>query len=115
MYQILDARVIAEAGESMNWSPDGKGIAGLFGLYEQGNADNVLVDLATGEVTRLNGNLDYDEHMDLSPNEEWMAVGSLRGFDGLTPYTRIARPATLPTYFQGPVYYQYALPVNISN
>ena len=115
IYQILDARVIAEAGESKNWSPDGKGIAGLFGLYEQGNADNVLVDLATGEVTRLNGNLDYDEDMDLSPNMEWMAVGSLRGFDGLTPYSRIARPATLPTYFQGPVYYQYALPINISN
>ncbi|MFY9918640.1 MAG: hypothetical protein WAL26_09615, partial [Mycobacterium sp.] len=105
----------AEAGESKNWTPDGKGIAGLFGLNEQGNADNVIVDLATGEVTRLNGNLDYDEDMDLSPNQEWMAVGSLRGFDGLTPYSRIARPATLPTYIQGPVYYQYAIPINISN
>ena len=115
VYKILDARVIGAAGESKNWTPDGKGIAGLFGLYEQGNADNVIVDLATGEVTRLNGNLDYDEDMDLSPNQQWMAVGSLRSMDGLTPLTRIVRPAFLPTYIQGAVYYQYALPLNISN
>ncbi|MBX7433900.1 hypothetical protein JDV09_17545 [Mycobacterium sp. Y57] len=114
-YVIVDPVVIAAAGESKNWTPDGKGVICLCGLNEQGNADNVIIDLATGEVTRLNGNLDYDEDMDLSPNQQWMAVGSLRSFDGLTPATRIVRPATLPFYIQGAVYTQYALPLNISN
>jgi Dipeptidyl peptidase IV (DPP IV) N-terminal region/WD40-like Beta Propeller Repeat len=114
-YDIVNAKVVATAGEGKNWTPDGKGIVCLCGLNEAGNADNVVIDLATGEVTRLNGNLDYDEDMDLSPNEEWMAVGSLRGFDGLTPMSRIVRPAFLPTYIQGAVYYKYAIPTNISN
>jgi WD40-like Beta Propeller Repeat len=114
-YDIVNAKVVALAGEGKNWTPDGKGIICLCGLNEAGNADNVVVDLATGEVTRLNGNLDYDEDMDLSSNEQWMAVGSLRGFDGLTPMSRIQRPAFLPTYIQGPVYYKYAIPTNISN
>lgn len=114
-YVIEDARVIAAAGEGKNWTPDGKGVVCLCGLNEAGNADNVMIDLATGEVTRLNGNLDYDEDMDLSPNEKWMAVGSMRGFDGLTPMSRIVRPSFLPTYIQGAVYTRYALPTNISN
>jgi hypothetical protein len=114
-YDIVDSRVVAAAGEGKNWTPDGKGIVCLCGLYEAGNADNVVIDLATGEVTRLNANLDYDEDMDLSPNEQWMAVGSMRSFDALTPMSRIARPAFLPTYIQGAVYTRYALPINISN
>ncbi|RDH76448.1 hypothetical protein DVS77_21430 [Mycolicibacterium moriokaense] len=114
-YDIVNSKVVAVAGEGKNWTPDGKGIICLCGLNEAGNADNVVIDLASGQVTRLNGNLDYDEDMDLSPNEQWMAVGSLRGFDGLTPMSRITRPAFLPTYIQGPVYYKYALPTNISN
>ena len=114
-YDIVNSKVVGAAGEGKNWTADGKGVICLCGLDDQGNADNVIIDLATGEVTRLNANLDYDEDMDLSPNEQWMAVGSLRGFDGLTPMSRIQRPATLPTYIQAPVYYKYAIPINISN
>ncbi|MBX7446928.1 hypothetical protein GR927_02900 [Mycolicibacterium sp. 3033] len=114
-YIIEGARVVSTQGEGKNWAPDGKGIVCLCGLNEAGNADNVLIDLATGERTRLNGNLDYDEDMDLSPNQQWMAVGSLRSFDGLTPMSRIQRPNFLPVYIQGAVYTRYALPLNISN
>jgi WD40-like Beta Propeller Repeat len=114
-YDILDSRVVAAAGEGKNWTPDGKGIVCLCGLYETGNVDNVVVDLATGQVTRLNANLDYDEDMDLSPNQQWMAVGSMRTFDALTPLTRIVRSSFLPVFIQGAVYTKYAIPINISN
>ncbi len=43
-----------------------------------GNVDDIVVDLATGEVTRLTANLDYDEDIDMSPNLQWIAVGSTR-------------------------------------
>ena len=51
---------------------------------------------------------DYDEDIDLSPNMQWIAVGSTRGFEALTPMTRILRPNFLPFYVGAAVYNQYA-------
>jgi hypothetical protein len=66
-------------------------------------------------VTRVTANLDYDEDMDFSPNEQWIAIGSTRGLDALTPMTRIVRPNFLPAYVSAPVYDEYASPINVSN
>ncbi|MGV0743610.1 Ig-like domain-containing protein [Mycolicibacterium sp. XJ870] len=106
-YEIADARVVAPVGEGKQWTPDGKGVIILGGRYEAGNVDDIVVDLETGEVTRLTGNLDYDEDIDMSPNEQWIAVGSTRGYDALTPMSRIVRPAFLPADIQGAVYEAY--------
>lgn len=106
-YEIADARVVYPVGEGKQWTPDGKGVIILGGRYEAGNVDDIVVDLETGEVTRLTGNLDYDEDIDLSPNEQWIAVGSTRGYDALTPMSRIVRPAFLPADIQGAVYEAY--------
>lgn len=103
-YHIDDARVVYPVGEGKQWTPDGKGVIILAGRYESGNVDDVVVDLATGNVTRLTGNLDYDEDVDMSPNQQWIAICSTRGFDALTPMTRIVRPALLPADVQGAVY-----------
>ncbi len=107
-YHIDDARVVYPVGEGKQWTPDGKGVIVLGGAYEAGNVDDVVVDLATGNVTRLTGNLDYDEDTDMSPNQQWIAIGSTRGLDALTPMSRIVRPAFLPAYIQGGVYNAYA-------
>ncbi|MCV7217635.1 PD40 domain-containing protein [Mycobacterium crocinum] len=107
-YHIDDARVVYPVGEGKQWTPDGKGVIILGGQYESGNVDDVVVDLATGNVTRLTGNLDYDEDVDMSPNQQWIAICSTRGLDALTPMTRIDRPALLPAYIQGSVYNAYA-------
>ncbi|WP_166907571.1 Ig-like domain-containing protein [Mycobacterium sp. DL440] len=107
-YEIADARVVYPVGEGKQWTPDGKGVIILGGRYEAGNVDDIVVDLETGEVTRLTGNLDYDEDTDLSPNEKWIAIGSTRGYDALTPMSRIVRPAFLPADIQGAVYQAYA-------
>ena len=91
-YHVDDARVVYPVGEGKQWTPDGKGVIILGGQYEAGNVDDIVVDLATGKVTRLTANLDYDEDTDLSPNEQWIAIGSTRGLDALTPMSRIVRP-----------------------
>jgi WD40 repeat protein len=114
-YVVGDARVVLAAGEGKNWTPDGKSVIVLGGYDDQGNVDDVQVDLATGTVTRLTGNLDYDEDIDESPNGQWIAVGSLRGQDALTPLSRIDRPSFLYPFDIGAVYTAYAIPTNISN
>ncbi|WP_029116676.1 PD40 domain-containing protein [Mycobacterium sp. URHB0044] len=116
-YHIDDARVVFPVGEAKQWTPDGKGVIITGGQYEMGNVDDVVVDLATGKVTRLTTNLDYEEDVDMSPNLGWIAVGSTRTFDALTPMTRIVRPPFLPAQIQGAVYEAFAgtNATNVSN
>lgn len=115
VYNITDARVVYPVGEGKQWTHDGKGVIVLGGLYEAGNVDDVVVDIATGQVTRLTGNLDYDEDADVSPNNQWIVIDSARGLDALTPVTRIVRPAFLPLLIQGSVYTTYAGSSNATN
>jgi hypothetical protein len=83
--------------------------------FDAGNVDEIEIDLATGKVTRVTANLDYEEDMDYSPNEQWIAIASTRGLNALTPMTRIVRQNFLPVYVGAPVYDDYALPINVSN
>lgn len=114
-YEVTDARVVYPTGEGKQWTPDGKGVIILGGQYDAGNVDDIVVNLESGEVTRLTANPDYDEDTDLSPNQQWIAIGSTRGLDALTPMTRIERQNFLPVYVGAPVYGMYAQPVNVSN
>lgn len=114
-YVVEDARVVYPTGEGKQWTPDGKGVIILGGQYDAGNVDDIVVNLETGEVTRLTANPDYDEDTDLSPNQQWIAIGSTRGLDALTPMTRIERQNFLPVYVGAPVYGAYATPINVSN
>ncbi|MFA7510606.1 MAG: Ig-like domain-containing protein [Mycolicibacterium vanbaalenii] len=105
-YEIVEARVVYVGGELKNFTSDGKGvmITDFSGRYEAGNADNVLVHLADGTVTRLTANLDYDESVDMSPNGQWLAVGSSRTLDYLTPMSQIVRPTFVPAYVVFPTF-----------
>ncbi len=114
-YLIEDPRVIYPIGEVKQFTPDGKGVVILGGQYEIGNLDDVVVNLETGEVTRVTANLDYDEDMDYSPDQKWIAIGSTRTLDSLTPMTQIVRPGFLLPNIYGIVYEFYADPVNLSN
>jgi hypothetical protein len=114
-YEVTDARVVYPTGEGKQWTPDGKGVVILGGQFDAGNVDDIEIDLATGKVTRVTASLDYDEDMDYSPNEQWIAIGSTRGLDALTPMTRIIRQNFLPVYIGAPVYGAYSQPVNVSN
>jgi hypothetical protein len=105
-YQIVDARVVYIGGELKNFTSDGKGvmITDFSGKYEAGNADNVHVNLVDGTVTRLTANLDYDESVDMSPNGRWLAVGSSRTLDYLTPMSQVIRPTFVPAYVVFPTF-----------
>jgi hypothetical protein len=118
-YEVTDARVVWPTGESKQWTPDGKGVIIQGGAIDAGNVDDIMVDLSgqTGDYlypgstfrgTRVTGNLDYDEDIDMSPNMQWITVGSTRGFDALTPMTRIVRQNFLPFYVGAAIYDQYA-------
>ena len=63
----------------------------------------------------MTANLDYDEDMDYLAQRQWIAIGSTRGLDALTPMTRIVRQNFLPVYVGAPVYLEYASPINVSN
>jgi hypothetical protein len=115
VYNITDARVVAPVGEGKQWTHDGKGVIVQGGLYDGGNVDDIVVDLATGNATRLTGNLDYDEDADLSPNNQWLAIDTGRQADMLLPASRIQRPAFLPLLIQGSVYTTYAGSTNVQN
>ncbi|CDO09224.1 WD40 domain-containing protein [Mycolicibacterium cosmeticum] len=114
-YTVTNERVVYPTGEGKQWTPDGKGVVILGGQFDAGNVDDIEVDLATGKVTRVTANLDYDEDMDYSPNMQWIAIGSTRGLNALTPMTQIIRQNFLPVYVGAPVYDAYALPINVSN
>jgi hypothetical protein len=114
-YEIDDARVVYPVGEVKEFTPDGKGLVLNGGAYEAGNVDDIIVDLATGKVTRVTAGLDYKEDFAFSPNQQWIAVGSMRGDNALTPMTRIVRPAFLPAYVVGAVYTDYTSPTNVTN
>ena len=118
-YDVTNARVVWPTGESKQWTPDGKGVIIQGGAIEAGNVDDIMVDLSgeTGDYlypgstfrgTRVTGNLDYDEDIDMSPNMQWITVGSTRGFEALTPITRIVRQNFLPFYVGAAIYDQYA-------
>lgn len=117
-YDVTNARVVWPTGESKQWTPDGKGVIIQGGAIDAGNIDDILVDLSgqTGDIlfpgspfrgTRVTGNLDYDEDIDMSPNMAWITVGSTRGFEALTPMTRIVRQNFLPVYLAA-IYDLYA-------
>ena len=118
-YDITDARVVWPTGESKQWTPDGKGVIIQGGAIDGGNVDDIMVDLTgqTGDYlypgstfrgTRVTGNLDYDEDIDMSPSMQWITVGSTRGLEALTPMTRIVRQNFLPVYVGAAIYDQYA-------
>lgn len=118
-YDVTNARVVWPTGESKQWTPDGKGVIIQGGAIDAGGVDDIMVDLSgqTGDIlfpgspfrgTRVTGNLDYDEDIDMSPNMAWITVGSTRGFEALTPITRIVRQNFLPVYVAAPIYDQYA-------
>ena len=118
-YNVTNARVVWPTGESKQWTPDGKGVIIQGGAIDAGGVDDIMVDLSgqTGDIlfpgspfrgTRVTGNLDYDEDIDMSPNMAWITVGSTRGFEALTPMTRIVRQNFLPVYVAAPIYDHYA-------
>lgn len=105
-YSVDEARIIASDVEMKRFSADGKRaiVASFNGVYDQGNADGQSIDLATGNVTRLTANSDYDEDISESPNGQWLVVGSSRTLQYTTAMSQIRRPSYVPGFIVGPMF-----------
>ena len=83
------------AGELKSFQRGGASVV-FVGPSEGSNFDAFEIDLASGLVTRRTEHPDYDEPLDLSPDESWAVVGSKRSFDPaadlLAPFNLIPRP-----------------------
>jgi hypothetical protein len=94
-YQVDDARAVSALGELKDFTPDGQGVlvAAFTTLRERAaNPDIVRVDLASGDETRLTVDPDYDEDVDLSPDQRWYVVASGRGAHLFETVSQVKRP-----------------------
>jgi hypothetical protein len=71
-----------------------------------GHYDDLLIDLASGEVRRLTRHPDHDEDVNFSPDEEWMVLTSARGnrrveFLGLLPRPPFVDGIAFSVHFVG--------------
>ncbi|KAJ3954578.1 hypothetical protein N0V92_008924 [Colletotrichum tropicale] len=105
-YMVDNPRVVAGDAELKQFSSNGKSlvVATFAGVYGQANADAVLVDLITGNVTRLTTHVDYDEDVSISPNGRWLSVGSSRTLQYTAAMSQIERPTLVPGFVVGPVF-----------
>ncbi|WP_149256970.1 carboxypeptidase-like regulatory domain-containing protein [Actinomadura sp. K4S16] len=56
------------------------------------NYDMVALDMATGQRRRLTTDLDYNEMIDPTPDDRWLAYTSARGLDRMEVFTQLQRP-----------------------
>jgi len=84
------------SGEIKRFIDGGASIALLDQEYAL-NGDAARVDVATGSRGRLTHHPDYDEPIDVSPDGEWLVVGSKRSldpaFDVLAAFGLVPRPS----------------------
>lgn len=87
---------VTPSGELKRFLEGGIAVAGASAKRFGMNRDAGRLDLATGETQRLTHHPDYDEPIDLSPDGEWLAVGSKRSadpaFDVMAAFGLVPRP-----------------------
>ncbi|NNE19174.1 MAG: hypothetical protein HKN10_11940 [Myxococcales bacterium] len=93
-YEVRNARVVSERVEIKQFTNDGAAliVTRFTDGFEAANPDNVLIDLATGEETRVTYALDYDEPLEYSPDGQWFVVGSGRGAGLFETVSQVKRP-----------------------
>ncbi|MEW6272828.1 MAG: hypothetical protein AB1689_26420 [Thermodesulfobacteriota bacterium] len=93
-YRLRDARVVSTLGELKGFTPDARGVlvAAFTTAYEAANPDVIRIDLASGAVSRVTSYPDYDEPLELSPDQRWYVVGSGRSSGLLETAAQPRRP-----------------------
>jgi hypothetical protein len=94
-YETSDPRVVSTLGELKNFTPDGQHV--LIAAFttlpdEAANPDDVEIDLATGAQTRVTFDNDYDEDIELSPDQQWYVVASGRTAGLFQTVSQVKRP-----------------------
>ncbi len=93
-YEVENARVVSEGVEVKQFTNDGSGVivSRFTDGFEAANPDGVIIDLASGEEERLTRALDYDEPVEISPDGQWLIVGSGRTTGLFETVSQVVRP-----------------------
>jgi hypothetical protein len=93
-FRVDDPRVVSTIGELKDFTPDGRSVlVASFGSSPYAaNPDVVRVDLDDGATTWVTSSPDYDEPLELSPDQQSYVVGSGRGSGLFETVSRIRRP-----------------------
>lgn len=78
--------------EAKSFTDGGKTLVFSATLAQAGNVDDFLLDLETGNVTRITSHPEWDEGAEFSPDGKWMVMESTRGQDVLSVITEIPLP-----------------------
>ena len=94
-YVVEDPRAITALGELKNFTPDGK--AALISAFttlpdRAADPDVVAIDLATGDLSDVTDNGDYDEDLAFAPDMASYAVFSARGQGLFETVAQVRRP-----------------------
>jgi len=63
----------------------------------------VKLDLATGEITRLTSDPEYDEDLDITSDGRWIAQASFRNYQRMSIFSLVPRPAIVDAPLRGPI------------
>lgn len=91
-----------------NWG-EGKGFADggaslrYYTTLDSLNYDSVKLDLATGEITRLTSDPEYDEDVDISADGQWVVTASFRNYERMSVFSLVPRPPIVDAALRGPV------------
>jgi len=119
-YRVVDPRVLAGFRPTFtgpsgalelaqgNWG-EGKGFADggasvrYYTTIDSFNYDSVKLDLATGQITRLTSDPEYDEDVDISADGEWVVTASFRNYERMSVFSLVPRPAIVDAPLRGPI------------
>ena len=91
-----------------NWG-EGKGFADggaslrYYTTIDSLNYDSVKLDLATGEITRLTSDPEYDEDLDISSDGQWVVTASFRNYERMSVFSLVPRPPIVDAALRGPI------------
>lgn len=87
---------VTPSGEIKRFIDGGAAVAGASAKRFALNRDAGRLDVATGETERLTHHPDYDEPVSISPDDDWLVVGSKRNpdpaFDVMAAFGLVPRP-----------------------
>ncbi len=119
-YTVTDPRVLAgfrptfsgpptalEIAEG-NWGEakgfaDGGASVRYYTTIDSLNYDSVKLDLATGAITRLTSDPEYDEDVDISPDGQWVVTASFRNHERMSVFSLVPRPPIVDAALRGPL------------
>ena len=89
-------------GEGKGFTDGGASVV-YYTTFDSLNYDSAKVDLATGALTRLTSDPEYDEDVDISPDGLSVVTASFRNYERMSVFSLVPRPAIVDAALRGPI------------